>query len=174
MTPEKAIKTALTYEKNVHKTYLEAAAKAKDVAARKFFELMAEEEAGHVAYLESKLAAWTKSGKLDGDDVATAIPSTDRIAKGLARLKERFAKTPKDEAYGTEICSLRRALDAETETSEFYKRMVAELPEDAKPMFRRFLEIEEGHKAIVAAELDAVENNGFWFDVQEFNQELNR
>lgn len=38
-------------------------------------------------------------------------------------------------------------------------------------MFRHFLEIEDGHTAIVQAEIDALEGNGFWFDFAEFDLE---
>ena len=38
-------------------------------------------------------------------------------------------------------------------------------------MFARFLEIEDGHVAIVQAELDFISDNGFWFDFQEFDME---
>ena len=172
MTPEEAIKTALDYENKVHKTYLEAVQNTKDVSAKKFFELMAEEEKSHVDYLEAKLKEWQANQKIDASEIATAIPAASRITEGLAKVKEKLEKAGNHGAFGTELASLRKALDAETETSAFYQKMVSELKEDAQKLFRRFLEIEEGHKAIVAAELDAVENNGFWFDFQEFNQEL--
>ena len=37
--------------------------------------------------------------------------------------------------------------------------------------FGRFLEIEQGHQAIVRAEIDALTGMGFWFDFQEFDLE---
>jgi hypothetical protein len=46
--------------------------------------------------------------------------------------------------------------------------MVKELPQEARPLFSRFLEIEEGHLAIVQAQLDLALGTGFWFDSQEF------
>ncbi len=172
MTPEEAIKTALDYENKVYKTYLEAVDNAKDVAAKKFFSLMADEEKSHVEYLEAKLADWQKNEKIDASEIETAIPAAARISDGLAKVKAKLEKQGTHGAFGTELASLRKALDAEKETSAFYQKMVSELKEDAQKLFRRFLEIEEGHKAIVEAELDAVENSGFWFDIQEFNQEL--
>ena len=38
-------------------------------------------------------------------------------------------------------------------------------------MFRRFVEIEEGHQKIVQAEIDCVSGAGFWFDSMEFKLE---
>ena len=49
--------------------------------------------------------------------------------------------------------------------------MVSELPPEGRALFERFLEIEQGHVAIVQAEIDAVSGLGFWFDVQEFRLE---
>ena len=65
---------------------------------------------------------------------------------------------------------LTKALKLEQETSDFYRRMVAELGEDGV-LFKPFLEIEEGHEAIVQAELDYLNKTGHFFDFQEFNLE---
>ena len=46
-----------------------------------------------------------------------------------------------------------------------------ELPAEAQALFQRFVEIEQGHQAIVRAEIDSVSGLGFWFDMQEFNLE---
>jgi len=56
MTIEEAIKTALVFEKKVHALYETAAKNATDVTARKVFATLAQEERGHVTYLESRLA----------------------------------------------------------------------------------------------------------------------
>ena len=66
----------------------------------------------------------------------------------------------------------RRAEAAEHDTAAFYRRMVDTLQDaGAKSMFERFLEIEQGHAAIVAAEIDSVTGLGFWFDTREFDLE---
>jgi rubrerythrin len=72
---------------------------------------------------------------------------------------------------GTEFESLKKALDLELETSAFYKKMVATLDDDGRRLFERFVEIEEGHVAIVQAEMDLVSGTGFWFDTAEFDLE---
>ncbi len=71
----------------------------------------------------------------------------------------------------SEIQYLQRAFEVEKETSGFYQQMVSELSGEDQQLFERFLKIEEGHLAIVQAEMDAVQGNGFWFDMQEFNLE---
>ena len=53
-----------------------------------------------------------------------------------------------------------------------YRQMVSEPPEDGRRLFERFVEIEAGHEAIVAAEINAVTGMGFWFDSREFSLEM--
>ena len=57
------------------------------------------------------------------------------------------------------------------ETSGFYKKMVQQLGDEGREFFARFVEIEEGHLAIVEAELNAVQGSGFYFDMPEFDLE---
>ena len=63
---------------------------------------------------------------------------------------------------------LEKAIEVERETSNFYKKMVDETGEEGKAFFSRFVEIEEGHLAIVQAELESLQGNGFGFDMPEF------
>jgi rubrerythrin len=70
--------------------------------------------------------------------------------------------------YGAELELLKKALDLEIEATAFFRRMVAELDEEAQKLFARFVEIEAGHEAIVQAEIDALNGLGFWFDFTEF------
>ena len=62
---------------------------------------------------------------------------------------------------------LGKALEAERKTSDFYRRMVAELPAEGQKLFERFVAIEDGHLAIVQAEMDSLTGTGAWFDIME-------
>lgn len=73
--------------------------------------------------------------------------------------------------YDSEQKILRQALAAELETSAFYRRMVEEVEADGRPLFKRFMEIENGHVAIVEAEIDSVSGLGFWFGHKEFDMD---
>jgi hypothetical protein len=46
-----------------------------------------------------------------------------------------------------------------------------ELPLEGRKLFERFVEIEQGHQAIVQAEMNAVAGNGYWFDMPEISME---
>ena len=62
-------------------------------------------------------------------------------------------------------------LAVEMETSAFYKETVAGLDGDGREFFKSFVQVEEGHLALVEAEIDSVTGMGFWFDTPEFNLE---
>jgi len=163
-----AIKTALEFERKVLAVYQDAEKHATDPDGQQVFRQLAKEEEGHVAYLESRLSEWQKSGHIVQQELKTAFPDKGRIVEG----RKRMAKPLRTKsASARDVEYLRRALAAERETSAFYQKMVAELPEERRKLFARFLEIEEGHVAIVEAELDAVSGSGFWFGIKEFDIE---
>ena len=54
---------------------------------------------------------------------------------------------------------------------EFYRALVSTLHGDERDLFKPFLTIEDGHVALVQAQLDTVSGLGFWFDTMEFNLE---
>lgn len=166
MTLEEAIKTALEYEHKVRDAYLEAAEKSNDETGKRIYKVLGDEEQGHVDYLQSKLDEWKNTGKITTDKLDTVVPPKKALDEGVKKLDRHISK----EDYGSEMEMLRKALELETETSNFYNRMVEEMGEEGK-MFEHFLKIEEGHKAIVQAEIDYLGNTGYYFDFQEFSME---
>lgn len=170
MTVEQAIVTAIAFEARVRDVYSEAAAVATDPAAKRVLEVLSREEQGHLDYLESRRDEWTRTGRVTPAALATAIPSPEKLAEGVRHLKTRLPMT--DEQRVAALKTLRGAEAAERDTAAFYRRMVDTIQDaDARAMFARFLEIEQGHAAIVAAEIDSVTGLGFWFDTREFELE---
>jgi rubrerythrin len=164
---EEAIKTAIEYEKRVAAVYTEAKEACTDEVGRRVFGLLGAEEDNHVAFLESRLADWLDKGKLDGVGLETAIPAAHEIENAVAELEQKLE--PKE--MPAEAAMLEKARQVEIETNDFYKKMVAELPDEGRAFFSRFVEIEQGHLAIVEAELNAVQGSGFYFDMPEFDLE---
>jgi rubrerythrin len=169
MKLDDAIKVALEYEKGVEKVYRDAMNKTSDVSAKRIFEVLYREEADHVAYLQSRLKEWEQSGKIEVKSLGTLVPGRESIEKSL----EELGKTvkPQPTKLVLEIELLKKALESEIKTSNFYKEMVQALDGDGQKLFERFVEIEEGHEAIVQAQIDAASNWGFWFDTPEFRLE---
>ena len=164
-----AIKTALEYEIGVHKVYLDAMQQTTDEAAKRVFEVLSAEETGHIGYLRSRLDEWQKTGHITLQKLETAIPKKAAIDKGLNKLRKTVK--PKPTVQTAELQVLKRALEVEIQTSNFYEEMVRTLNGDGKKLFERFVEIEKGHQAIVQAEIDSVTGLGFWFDTEEFRLE---
>ena len=169
MTLDQAISTALDFEVKVRDHYLNSAKVLEDEKGKKLFELLGKEEEGHVAYLNHCLSEWKKSGKV------SPKPLTSLLPKGVAWIdeaKKKLAKRPgRRTATGTELECVKLALAYENEASAFYRTLASGLPENERDLFVPFLGIEDGHLALVQAQLDAVQGLGFWFDTMEFNLE---
>ena len=167
MTVEEAIKTSIEYETRVRDVYVEAVNGVNSDEGKRLFQLMADEEQRHVEYLGVKLDQWSSDGTVTSDGLTTAIPSVAVIEQGVDTLREKVGGKP-----GTvELQFLGKALSVERETNDFYQRMVDELSGEAKGLFQRFLEIEDGHLALVQAQIDQATGSGYWFDVREFTLE---
>ena len=166
MTLEQAIKTAIDYEIKVRDAYLTSAGKITDQTGRRVFEVLGKEEQGHVDYLQAKLAEWQRTGRAKAGKLETVVPAKRVIEAGVRKLDAHLGARD----YGTELEMLRKALALEQETSNFYRKMVTQMKQDGE-LFGRFLEIEEGHQAIVQAEIDYLTRSGTFFDFQEFNLE---
>jgi len=165
MNIEEAIKASIEYEKRVRAVYVEAKDEATSEVGQRIFKLLADEEHNHVLYLEAKLGEWVTRQRLSHDDLDTALPPADKIQMEVEKLQDALNK---ENDNTREVGLLQKAWEVENETSRFYERMVAELPDNGKAFFKRFLEIEEGHLGLVQAEIDALNGPGFWFDMPEF------
>ncbi|MBM3293494.1 MAG: hypothetical protein FJY82_03110 [Candidatus Aminicenantes bacterium] len=167
MTIEEAIKTALQYENRVVGVYEEAVRACADETGKKIFEAPAKEERQHVQYLKDRLAEWKRAGRVTAVELNTVVPPRARIEEGVRSLQGKVAV----KASEGEMRLLKRALDVEIETSNYYIGVVKQLPPEGQALFARFVEIEQGHQAIVQAEMNAVSQNGYWFDFAEISME---
>jgi rubrerythrin len=167
MTIEEAMKTAIEYEIRIRDIYLEAVAAVDGIAGKKILETLAKEEQHHVDYLELKLVQFQKTGAIEHEKLESAIPDRESIDREADKVKSLTA----EDSLGIKQSMLSKALKVEIETSEFYQKMVNELPAEARPLFERFLEIENNHIKVVQFELDYVSKTGYWFDFKEFDME---
>jgi rubrerythrin len=171
MTIEEAIKTAIDYETRVHAVYADTARATIDQTGRRVLQILANEEKEHVDHLRGILDSMKRTGRMTEQSLKSALPSRDAIKQGIEKLRADFqAQGEPPEASG-EVDLLQKALELEIETGGFYKRMVNELGEEGQRLFAPFVNIEEGHRAIVQAELDHLTGTGYWFDLQEFGLE---
>ena len=167
MNLEEAMVTALEYENKVRDHYAFAAEVCDDPKGKAFFETMTRDEQGHVEYLTAKLAEWRETGKLAVSVLETAIPSREWIEKGLKTLTD----SAKSRDYTESMERLFTALKLENEVSAYYRGLVKTIGPDGEQMFKRFLEIEDGHTAIVQAEIDVLQRTGYFYDFMEFGMD---
>jgi len=167
MTIEEAIKTAIDYETRIRDIYRDAAEVVSDPAGKRILQMLRDDEQHHVEYLMDRLESWKKTGKLSDKKLESTIPPVDTIQRGMEKVRAQMSPENRSGERGI----LSKALKAEIETSNFYEKMVAELPNEGQRMFARFLEIEENHIAAVQAELDYITKTGYWFDFKEFDME---
>jgi rubrerythrin len=168
MKLQDAIAVAIDFEKKVRDHYLQGAKEIPDPQGRKVFAILGKEEQGHVDYLEHCLAEWKKSGKVPDAKLKSILP---RGTKWIEAERKKLASHAKRAPSKTELEALKVALQHEKEADGFYHKLVLELPKADQALFSKFLEIEDGHLAIVQAQLDSVQGMGFWFDVAEFRLE---
>jgi rubrerythrin len=167
MTLDEAVKMALQFEGRVIAVYYDAMNRSQDSIGKRVFKVLNEEEKGHARYLKQKLDELAKAGRAKPAKLPSAIPTTDKIGAALKDAQGGTGSPASEE----EIKLLRSALAIEVESCEFYRKLAAELPPEDGALFEHFVKIEEGHRAIVQAEIDCISGMGFWFDMPEFRLE---
>jgi len=167
MTIEEAIRTAIQYEIRIRDIYRQAAASVADDVGRRVFDTLRDDEQHHIDYLQHKLAQLKETGKIDATRLDSVVPSGEAVERESAKVKSLMAR----DFLGIRRQMLSKALEAEIETSDFYRKMVDELPAEGQALFARFLEIEDNHIKAVQFELDYLSKTGYWFDFKEFDME---
>ena len=167
MTIEEAIKTAIEYEVRIRDIYREATAAVDDEVGKRIFEALCNDEQHHIDYLQYKLKQLQDTGTIVPERLGSAIPSQEVINREAEKVKSLVAK----DFLGIRRQMLSKALKMEIETSDFYQKMVNELPVEGRTLFERFLEIEKNHIKTVQFELDYLSKTGYWFDIKEFDME---
>ena len=167
MTIEEAIKTAVEYEVRIRDIYREATTTVDDEVGKRIFETLCKDEQHHIDYLQHKLKQWQDTGTILPERLESAIPSAEVVKREAEKVKSLVAK----DFLGIRRQMLSKALKMEIETSDFYQKMVNELPAEGRSLFERFLEIENNHIEAVQFELDYLSKTGYWFDIKEFDME---
>jgi rubrerythrin len=168
MTLESAIKTAIELEQRICKVYDEAATKASDELGRKVFGQLGKEEQYHVDFLCAKLVEWKETGSATPKKLETIIPTKENIKKEISKIQKTMAK--KD--FNVEIEMLRKALNLELDSSNFYENLIKKLSKQDGRFFTPFIEVENNHLAFVQAELDSITGEGHWWAFPELDMEI--
>ncbi|NLN63495.1 MAG: hypothetical protein GX146_11545 [Myxococcales bacterium] len=162
-----ALHDAIEMEKGIGKAYIQAAESAVDARAKRLYRLLAEEEGTHLRYLLREKKQWEAGQRLTGETLPAPVAAADNRAETLAEVRRELHA----DQVAQEREALQRALQAEQRIFAFYQERAQQFTGEVKAMFAQFLEIEQGHVALVSAELSALDGDGFWFEQREFDVE---
>jgi rubrerythrin len=159
---------AIEHEKEAISMYLHFARLTKDNNAKNVLINLATDEVGHMTKLEDYLSALLRGqASIPGGMVAA-----ESIAAAMTRSAtlEEFDKAELEKADEVRILEL--AIDKEIKANLGYLEMAGKAhSDDARAMFLSLAVQEDLHARILRAEVDALGQDGFWFDMQEFTME---
>jgi len=160
-----AMKTAIEMEKSGHRFFTEAAGKVRNEAGRKVFTRLAAEEINHM-HVFSKIFAALSQGA-DWQKAVAEVRPTKHVPY-FDDARQQF----KAGDLSVELEFLRKALDLERNAIAFFDKAAREAESaEAREVFQRIMEEEQGHYDLIQAEIDSVNGSGYWFDIQEFNMD---
>jgi len=162
----KILRSAIDVEDNGLITFLKFARKTKDQTGKNMFIRLAMDEFQHRRMLEKQL------GKLlDGQEWESVEIPKSEIERIAPTIREKQQRTKGESGLG-EVDALNTALDLERKAAAFFREKAEEVDEpDAKAFFIRLAEWEDSHFDLIQAELDGINQTGFWFGIPEFQMD---
>jgi rubrerythrin len=162
-----ALNKAIKGEKTGLESYLKFARSTRSQSGKDMFIRLAQDEFGHMELLEKERNRLQQGKKWVGIDIA---PSD--IEEVVPRLSSQQAKIKAEQGTSDDLTALNIALDLERKAADFYMRQGnRESDVTAKQIFFRLAEMEESHYNLIQAEIDSINDIGFWFGIREFSLE---
>jgi rubrerythrin len=135
-----AVRTAIITEIKGLELYQTAAERAADPDARRMFEMLADEERRHRAFLEHHYSALVSTGEW----AASEPTPHEREDVEEFILDEGFRRSLRRGTFEMAVVAL--ALDLESKAVQFYRDVATNaLDEETRNVFRHLAEWEEGH-----------------------------
>lgn len=160
------LKTAIEVENNGLETFLKFAKQTRDETGKNMFIQLALDEQQHRLILEKQLIQMAEGGAWK----AVVIPRS--VVEQVAPTIREKQKRTRGESGLAEVDALNVALDLEKKAAAFFREKADEMDEpEAKDLFTRLAEWEDSHFDIIQAELDSINNTGFWFGIPEFQMD---
>ncbi|KPJ59199.1 MAG: hypothetical protein AMJ46_12260 [Latescibacteria bacterium DG_63] len=162
----KSLKTAIEIEDNGLMTFLKFARETKVETEKNMFIRLAMDEHAHRLILEEQLHKLMEGQTWEEVD----IPESE-IEKLAPTIREKQQRT-KGQAGLAEVDALKTALDLERKAAKFFRDQADRASEpQAKALFQRLAEWEDSHFDLIQAELDHINNTGFWMGLPEFRMD---
>lgn len=161
------IELAISREKGGHKFYSEAAEKTQAADGQRMFKWLAQEELGHLRYLEEVRKSLAGSGKFPAKRAGGQGISEPLNKKDFPWSTEAVGEVKLDTK---EMEALRIGINAEKEDIAFYSGAAAEATDPgAKDMFTRLVAVETGHKELLEEEYDWLRKSKTYFTIHRFS-----
>jgi rubrerythrin len=163
------LELAIQGEKTSLERYLELAWQTRDPGAKNMLIRLAMDELSHMKLLEDQRVALQEHG--DWSPVRIPESLVERVVPVIADVGQRLRAGSGANALG----ALQAALELENRARDVYQKLSSEADSAAVVrMFQRLGEMEQAHADLVQAEIDHIENTGFWFSAREFSLESER
>jgi rubrerythrin len=159
-----ALATALEAEKQSLRTYLRLAWDTRDASGKQMFIRLATDEFEHMRLLETWQADMRPPGAIEPSAIERLVPKLSDKSLQIRGTQGQH-----------QLAALTTALDLEKSARTFYEeqgRLAREEP--ARVLFNRLAEMEAAHYTLIQAEIDSIQETGFWFGLPEFTLESER
>jgi len=161
-----ALRTAIEIENSGLETFLKFAKQTKDETGKNMFIQLALDEHQHRLILDKQLNKLLENGAWQAVEVPKSTIET--IAPSIREKTQKI----KGQSGLAEVDALNTALDLEKKAAGFFRDQANIVDEPAaKDLFNRLAQWEDTHYDIIQAELDSINNTGFWFDIPEFRMD---
>jgi len=162
----KSLRTAIEVENNGLISFLKFARSTKDLTGKNMFIRLAMDEHEHRLILEKQL-----NNLLDGGEWQNIEIPPSEVEQLLPKLRDK-QKQIKGESGMAELDALQTAIDLEKKAASFFREEAAKATNpEVKKMFNRLAEWEDSHYDLIQAELDYINNTGFWMGIPEFRMD---
>jgi len=162
----KALRMAIEIEDNGLVTFLKFARRTKHEFGKNMFIRLAMDESEHRRILEKQLhrlaegQPWVEIQVPDYEIEHVAPTMTDKQQKVTAE-------------SGVDVTdALKIAMDLERKAAKFFREQAeAATDSKARSLFEQLADWEDAHFDLIQAEMDSINNTGFWFNVPEFKMD---
>jgi rubrerythrin len=162
----KAFKIGMDTELYGLETYLKFARKTSDETGKNMFITLAGDELEHYRILRRAFNNTELGENLGSIEISESI-----IQRITPKLRDRDSRI-KGEKGMDQVNALTTALDQERRSIELYRQQLGKsIAPEARKIFRQLMEMEESHYDLIQAELDNINETGFWFQIPEFDLE---
>jgi rubrerythrin len=162
----KALRIAVDIEDNGLVTFLKFARQTKHEFGKNMFIRLAMDENEHRRILVRQLHELS-----EGRAWANIEVPKHKIEKVAPVMADKQQKTAGEPGPG-EMDALKIALDLERKAAKFFRDQAGAASDpQARSLFEKLAEWEDSHFDLIQAEVDSINNTGYWFNVPEFRMD---